>query len=90
MSKAIWKYALDAYRNPVEVPVGFRVLSAQVQRGVPCVWVEVDPKASKVLVEFLLISTGYESEAVNETYVGTIQMDGGYQVHHVFYREVSP
>lgn len=82
---AIWTYAVpiaDAFA--VEMPRGAVSLTVQMQRGVPTLWVRVDPKAPKMRQHFHILGTGHEHDD-NDTlwrYIGTFQ--DGDLVWHLF------
>lgn len=65
------------------MPKGARVLCVQVQNGYPCVWALVNPDAEKVTRRLRTFGTGHDVDTAG-TYVGTIQLDGGRIVLHIF------
>lgn len=83
--KRIYKYPLNFPNTTLEVPRGSRVLTVQVQRGVPCVWIECDPDAELTRLSLQVFGTGH---AVPDglRYVSTIQEADGALVWH-FYQE---
>src|ERR1039458_8146523 len=57
----IWKYPLPIIpkdRFEIAMPCGGRILSLQLQSGVPTIWALVDHAAKKVDREFLTFGTG--------------------------------
>ncbi len=65
------------------------VLSVQVQKGVPVMWVPFDTEKQTAMRTFRVFGTGQpiEGDASKLKYVGTFQMQGGDFVGHLF--EVS-
>jgi hypothetical protein len=82
---AIWKYSLeDAGRQQIEMPEGARIISVQVQHGIPCLWAIVDPGKPAVRRTFHIIGTGNPFNAAPLAYVGSFQLLNGKFVGHVF------
>jgi len=84
--EAIWKFEIittDSLR--VEIPLGAKILTVQVQNGIPCLWCLVDVEKEKVSREIRVIGTGQpiESDFKGE-YVGTYQLFNGTGVFHLF------
>lgn len=70
------------------MPIGAEILSVQVQHEHPYLWAKVDTDVDRATRRFAVIGTGHEiPEGVIE-YIGTIQLEGGSLVFHVF--EVTP
>ena len=82
--KSIWKFGLEVTdEQTVEMPVGAKPLSVQVQHGTPCLWALVDTKAPKQKRIVQIFGTGHP--VANEgDYVGTFQTEGGALVFHTF------
>jgi len=83
----IWKYELDIVgHQTLMIPAGGIVLSVQIQKGVACIWVLVNPEKEKVERKFAIFGTGHPITTVNSgrNFIGTIQIDGGNLVFHVF------
>jgi hypothetical protein len=80
----IWKYPIDISQAPlaISMPFGARILTLQVQHGVPCLWALVNPTATKVARPFVVVGTGHKTPRHAGEYVGTWQ-DGPY-VWHLF------
>lgn len=84
----VWKYELKhSVLQKLELPVGYKLLDVQVQRGIPCLWVLVDPKADKTPIFIRILGTGEETEHPLKEYAGTFQTNGGDLVFHVFVTE---
>ena len=74
----------------LELPLGAKVLSVQVQRGQPCLWALVTPSTPLGERFFRLAGTGHEitQEPSRLKHVGTFQLHDGAIVFHLF--EVLP
>lgn len=84
--QTIWKF--DVPTQDIfwlELPIGARVLSAQMQKGKPCLWVLLDPEIPKEGRRFRLSGTGHPIEkAESLSFIDTFQLDGGSLVFHLF------
>ncbi|MDO8573013.1 MAG: hypothetical protein Q7S11_04630 [bacterium] len=82
--KSIWKFPLEVTDNQtVELPVGAKALSVQVQNEKPCLWAMVDTKTKIESRVIQIFGTGHP--VLNEgDYIGTFQMLGGSLVFHAF------
>lgn len=72
-------------RPEMAFPAGARVLTIQVQRGVPTIWALVDPNAETPETRrFAIVGTGQSlrNDVDSDRYVGTWQQDG--YVFHLF------
>jgi hypothetical protein len=84
----IYKYQL-AYQTEqtIDLPLGYKVLSAQMQGGVGVVWVLQDTGFDRTWpVKFYIFNTGTPIPDENLTFIDTIQFGGGL-VAHVFYEK---
>jgi hypothetical protein len=83
---AIFKYRMMITdTQKVLMPKGAKILTVQIQHGVPCLWALVNQPAPDVEREFRVIGTGHpipDAEALE--YIGTIQVHEGGLVFHVF------
>lgn len=69
------------------LPEGARLLDVQVQRGVPCLWAEVNPDADHRPCVFYVRGTGHPmGDALGCAYVGTFQLSDGDLVLHLYVR----
>lgn len=67
------------------MPVGAKILTVQVQNGIPCMWAMVDPDASTEEVTIRVHGTGHPiCDSAKLEYIGTFQIYGGGLVFHVF------
>jgi len=88
----IWKYpiqlsdvSMKSNLLIISMPVGARLLTAQVQREVPCIWALVDPTMNTEPRKFYIFGTGDETDHFPEsTYIGTFQLERLGHVFHVF------
>ncbi len=89
MSVQILKYTIQIVDRPtLTLPASAKILSVQMQNGVPCVWALVDPGTPEHTRVLELYVTGEEiSQARGLAFIGTFQ-DGPY-VGHLFERHWS-
>lgn len=82
----IWKFPLKLISvQQVEMPMGARILSAHMQRGIPCIWAEIsDPKAPKEAKEIHIIGTGHEFNNSGLVPIGTTMTDDHSLVWHIY------
>ena len=81
----VYKYALDLMGDqPVAMPRGARVLHVDVQGDQVCLWALVDPTAPVESRHFSVVPTGARLLRSDATYIGTVLLDGGALVLHVF------
>ena len=80
----IWKWTLPNQRNMIPMPEGARILAVQTQFGVPCIWALVDPSHKTEERTFALYGTGHPIVDRYHSYIGTIQLQDGAFVFHVF------
>jgi len=86
--QVIWKYSLEGIgRQRVDMPVGAKVLSVQMQDNALTVWALVNDRAKVLPRTFLVTGTGHEGEFDNMRHVGTVQLRGF--VWHVFEEVVA-
>lgn len=85
--RLIYKYPF-AFKNEtaVELPQGARILTVQLQHSYCCLWAEVDPDKPLELRRLRVFGTGHELPEPPEClrYLGTIQVDGGNGIFHIF------
>lgn len=81
--KTIYKYTLPlADATVLQMPDGAKVLSVQIQARQICLWAMVDPSHPLVGRSFSIRGTGQPILWDNDTYIGTVQLDGF--VWHIF------
>ena len=82
--KIIHKYQLLNETHSINVPEGAEILSVQTQNNVPCIWMLLNPKEAKFEIRtFVMRITGSTFNQEGK-YVGTVQLDGGSSVMHIF------
>lgn len=83
--KAVYKYPLEITdEQVVNMPLNAKILCVQIQRSVPCLWVEVNTEETEFEERKIYIhGTGHEYEEEG-SYIGTIQLYDGRLVFHVF------
>lgn len=86
MNTTIWKYALAIEDEQVlELREGADALCVEVQRGVPCLWVLLDPAAPRQRRLILTAGTGHQrNDLAGERYIGTYLFAHENLVFHVF------
>lgn len=85
----IYKYLLPDTRTQltatIQLPAGARILSIGVQRNQPMLWAQVDPEAPLRRRKLFYCDTGdQEPEHRDATFLGTLLLDDGDFVSHVF------
>jgi len=68
----------------IVMPKGAEVLCVQTQYGVPRMWARVDDLQPSAEYYFRLVGTGHAMPPETGKYIGTIQLQGGELVFHVF------
>lgn len=85
--KTIWKFPLDITDlQPVRMPQGAQILSVQMQYDRLVLWAVVDPEAKGELRTIEIIGTGNLVNPASRQFIGTVQMNGGLLVWHIFER----
>lgn len=86
----VYKYALaleklsDDGRIVVELPEQALVRSAHEQRGVICIWAEVDPNAKLVARTFHVVPTGHPLPDKIGRFIDSVHFDHSNYVFHVY------
>lgn len=80
----IWKFPLERTDNQlIKVTKGARILSAKMQHGVPCLWIQLDPKAPQEDMEIIIRGTNHPIDReMHLTFIDTL-IDNQF-VWHVF------
>lgn len=81
--KTVYKYMVNQTMW-IEVPKDAKILTAQVQQGNICLWVEVETENEMVLQMIYVVATG-GSIPPAKTYVGTVQLAEGMYVVHIYH-----
>lgn len=85
--KKIFKYPLEITDTQfVELPLGAKILTAQMQGNQLCLWAVVNtlPEAVKKNRRIEIIGTGNPMPTGDLEYISTFQMMGGGLIFHVF------
>lgn len=86
--KFIWKYTLEITdEQTIKMPVGLKILSAQLQANAVCIWALCDAEQRMEQRHFVIIGTGHPVPAFRLTYIATIQQEC--LVWHLFERETK-
>ena len=88
-NRTIWKFPMNrllaSARSDeiIDLPIGAKILHVDLQNGIPCFWVEVDPEQPKKEDRhFSLVGTGFPYNPAGVDYIGTFQQPPF--VWHVF------
>lgn len=86
--QAIWKFQIQIKdTQTVTMPYGAKILCVQLQNGVPCLWALCLVKEQPWARTIDIFGTGHLiNDMYTRTYIGTVQMEGGALVWHVFER----
>lgn len=83
----IYKYPimLQPYQV-ITMPLNHKILLVQVQHGRICLWALVDPESIDSPVGIRIYATGFDDidEPGELNYIGSVQMENGNFVWHVF------
>ena len=84
--KAVWKYEVPSSPGAFEkaLPIAAEILTVACQHNRPVMWVLVDPDAEKEYRSFFIAETGKSIDHAPLKPIGTVQLDGGSYVLHVF------
>jgi len=86
MIQTIWKFPLETTDEQViELPVGAKILTVQLQGGKPCLWALVNPDQTMQQVKIETFETGHNIPSGNRTYIATYQLMAGSLILHAFY-----
>lgn len=86
--KTIFKYELETIgRNAIRMPIGAKILTAQIQFGRIHIWAEVDDSNGSEEVLIDIFGTGFnvaEDMGISGEYIGTVQENNGSYVWHIY------
>ena len=83
--KTVYKYDIPITDYfSLDLPANSRILSVQVQRDIPCIWVEIDTEETQCRTDFRLVGTGHNLKEDNLLYIGTFQLFNGMLVYHLY------
>lgn len=86
MALEVWKFPLKSTGHiNVSMPVGADIISVQALRGLVTLWATCDQEKDVELRNFFVAMTGAPLPELHPLKsVGTVQLDGGDFVFHVF------
>lgn len=84
--KTIYKYELNLYYiTALNLPIGAKILTVQIQFDKICIWALVDPTNKVESRLFVVVGTGQMfNEKEVKQYLGTVQQNKGQYIWHVF------
>jgi hypothetical protein len=84
--KTIHKFVLEVTdEQRIEIPSAHSILTVQLQDKRICLWAIVDTNSPKTTRYFRIVGTGNPfNDCMDFTYIGTVQMENGKLVWHVF------
>jgi hypothetical protein len=84
--KKIWKFHCDIQDGSIliSMPDGAEIITVQMQHGGPCIWAIVDDTSTWVYRRFRWVGTGHPMGDDPMRHVGTVQLEGGVLVFHLF------
>lgn len=87
----IFKYELQPkVIQEIDIHADAMILHVHEQFGAMCLWAAVNPDAPVVKKKFAVIPTGrVDIELAEMDYIGTVHMQGGSLVFHVFQEAVK-
>ena len=81
----VWKFPLEiADWQKIVMPAGAEILFVGVQREQLCLWAKVNPEAPKGERLFRIVGTGHEFNENNLMYLGSVFLNNGRLVFHIF------
>lgn len=81
----IWKWTLAIVdRQYLQMPVGAKILTVQIQNEMPQLWALCNPEAPKETRAFGIYGTGNPMPNDPGHYIATFQINSGMLVFHVF------
>lgn len=82
--ETIWKFELPLQTTiKLNLPKGAKFAAVQVQHDTVCVWYQVNPQNPIKERPLYLVGTGL-TVPEGTTYLGTVQLNDGHLVLHVF------
>lgn len=83
--KKIFKYKIeDSHITSVEMPQCAEILCVKNQSGVICIWAIVEENATYTKRYFECYATGMPLPDAKRSYIGTVLLDDGLYVLHIF------
>lgn len=81
--KKVFKYQLRPGVTALELPIGFEILTVQLQGGEPQLWALVDQAQPSESVTILIVGTGHDVPN-DASYIATFQVTSGTLIFHAF------
>jgi hypothetical protein len=76
--KTVWKFPINNIADYVtlDMPIGAKVLTVQIQQGIPCIWALVDTNTKTEHRRFRIAGTNHDlTDAIDRLkYVGSFQL----------------
>ena len=83
--RSVWKYTLRPGLQSFGIPQGAVILHVHEQLGLVCLWALVEPEERQSERTFDVVATGQQFDLLGKcVYIGTVHLDGGSLVFHVF------
>ena len=82
--KTIHKYTLRPEGRKIVLPKGAKILSAHVQHGGVCIWVEVELGAEEEEVTIAVYGTGQAIPDIAQEFIGTVLVADDSFVFHIY------
>jgi hypothetical protein len=84
MSRTVWKFTAPVQDQfAISMPIGAKLLSADIQEGIVCIWALVDPEEGLETRNFRLAGTGHPI-AEHVHFLETMVLHDGALVFHLF------
>lgn len=81
----VWKFVLELVDDQeIWLPAKARVLTVAVQHGRICIWALLRENQEREPYRVSIRGTGHNCDCVPANFYGTVQLDGGSLVFHVF------
>jgi len=82
----ILKYQLPiAGKHEIFIPSIHKILTIQLQNGIPTLWVMVKEISNPVWMNIKVFPTDYYFDCAGLEYIGTVQLEDGRIVLHYYY-----
>ncbi len=89
-TNSIWKFILEPTdTQSIDMPLGARILSVDMQNSRVCLWAQVNPEAKIFARTIEIFGTGHPieiSDKIVREFIGTVLWPNGHLVFHVFER----
>ena len=71
--RTIWKFPVPFPGGDIAMPKGAKILTLQMQQGVPTLWAEVVPDGLNEIHHLVIYGTGHPIHSGSGSYIGTFQ-----------------